>query len=195
MHSIGAIILAAGGSSRFGEPKQLLVWKGESLVRRAVRVASDAGCAPVVVVAGSALDQIALELRETAAIILENLHWQQGLGTSIHVGLRYLRNSAPEIEAVVLLACDQPFVDAGVITSLNGQRETSRKSIVASSYANTLGVPVLFEKTWFDSLLELPNDSGAKTLIESHPDDVAQVEFSKGVIDVDTPADLERLNL
>src|SRR5450432_1055992 len=130
MRSIGAIILAAGGSSRFGQAKQFLSFQGESLVRRTVRSAIDAGCTPVAVVVGDARACIETELREMPAVIVENPEWQRGLGGSIRCGLRYLLISRPEINAVILLACDQPFVGVGVIASLLGQRDESRKPIV-----------------------------------------------------------------
>lgn len=195
MRNVGAIILAAGGSSRFGQAKQLLSFQGESLVRRAVRTAMEAGCACVTVVVGDARDRIETELRETPAVIVENPEWQRGLGTSIRCGLRHLLSSRPEIDTVVLLACDQPFADASVITSLIAQRENSHKPIVACSYANTLGIPALFDRACFESLLALPDDSGAKALIESRSADVAQIEFEKGAIDIDTPADFERIRI
>jgi molybdenum cofactor cytidylyltransferase len=193
MRNLGAIILAAGGSSRFGQAKQLLSFQGESLVRRAVRSAIEAGCACVNVVVGDARDRIETELRETPAVIVKNPEWQRGLGTSIRCGLRHLLGSQPELDAVVLLACDQPFVDANVIRSLIAQQEASRKPIVACSYANTLGIPALFDRACFESLLALPDDSGAKALIESRSADVAQIEFERGALDIDTPADFERI--
>lgn len=193
MRNVGAVILAAGGSGRFGQPKQLLSWQGESLVRRALRSASEAGCAPVTVVAGEARDRIEKELRGSSAAVVENPAWKRGVGTSIRCGLLHLRSSWPEPNAVVLLACDQPFVDPSVIQSLIAEWENSRKPMVACSYAGTLGIPALFDRACFEELLALPDDSGAKALIESRPDDVASVEFEKGAIDIDTPADFERL--
>lgn len=193
MGDVGAIILAAGGSGRFGQPKQLLSWQGESLVRRAVRSASEAGCLHLTVVAGEARDRIEKELRETGAAVVENPEWRRGLGTSIRCGVGHLLSSHPELDAVVLLTCDQPFVDANVIQSLIAERENSRKPIVACSYAGTLGVPALFDRTCFESLLALADDSGAKGLIEAHSADVGQIEFEKGAIDIDTPGDFEGL--
>jgi len=193
MRNPGAIILAAGGSTRFGQAKQLLLFHGESLVRRAVRSATEAGCGNVTVVAGDARDRIEAELGETPAVIVENPEWRRGLGTSIRCGLRHLLSSRPELDAVILLACDQPFVDAGVITSLIAQQDKSGKPIVACSYANTLGIPALFVRACFESLLELPDGSGAKALIESRSDDVAQIVFEKGAIDIDTPVDYEQI--
>lgn len=193
MRNVGAVILAAGGSSRLGQPKQLLSFQGESLLRRAVRSALEAGCTCVTVVAGDARDRIEIELRGTPATIVENLEWQRGIGTSVRCGLRHLLSSRPDIDAAVLLACDQPFLEAGVITALIARQESSGKPIVASRYAGTLGIPALFHRSCFESLLALPDDSGAKTLIESRSRDVAQVEFQKGALDIDTPGDLERM--
>lgn len=193
MRDVSAVILAAGGSSRLGQPKQLLSFQGESLLRRAVRAALEAGCRCVTVVAGDARDRIEIELRGTPAAIVENLEWQRGIGTSVRCGLRHLLISRPDIDAVVLLACDQPFLDAGVIASLIARRESSGKPIVASSYAGTLGIPALFHRSCFESLLALPDDSGAKALIESRSADVAQMEFEQGAIDIDTPGDFEGL--
>lgn len=193
MGDVGAIILAAGGSGRFGQPKQLLSWQGESLVRRAVRSASEAGCFHLTVVAGEARDRIENELGGTSAVIVENPEWRRGLGTSIRCGLRHLLASRPELDAIVVLTCDQLFVDGNVISSLIAQGENSGKPIVASSYAGTLGIPALFDRACFEALLALPDDSGAKSLIESRSAEVAQVEFEKGAIDIDTPADFEGL--
>jgi molybdenum cofactor cytidylyltransferase len=193
MSSVGAVILAAGGSSRFGQPKQLLTFRGESLVLRAVRAATDACDAGVAVVAGDTRALIEAELRESAATVVENPEWRRGLGTSIRYGLRHLIASTPELNAALVMACDQPFVDARVVGALLAEQERSGKAIVASSYANTLGIPALFDRSCFEALLALPDDSGAKALIESRRNDVAHLEFEQGAIDIDTPADFERL--
>jgi molybdenum cofactor cytidylyltransferase len=193
MSSVGAVILAAGGSSRFGEPKQLLTFQGESLVRRAVRAATEACDAGVAVVAGDTRALIEAELRESGAEVVENPAWRQGLGTSIRCGLRHLLVLVPELEAVVLIACDQPYVEAETVAALVKKRASTSKAIVSSRYANTLGIPALFDRSCFDALLALPDDSGAKALIESRPDDVAHIDFERGAIDIDTPADFERL--
>jgi molybdenum cofactor cytidylyltransferase len=204
MRNVGAIILAAGGSSRFGRPKQLLQFRGETLIHRAVRAATEAGCDPVIVVVGAISDTIRSEvaIRESRiafpsalgdgarAAVVENEEWQNGVGTSIRRGLEQLPTS---VEAVVLIAFDQPFVDASVVAELIAAQEKTRKPMVASSYANTLGVPALFDRSCFADLLALPADSGAKTLMTTRPNDVAAVAFERGAIDIDTPEDFERL--
>ena len=194
MRNVGAIILAAGGASRFGQPKQLLFFRGETLVRRAVRAAGEAGCVDIAVVVGDERELIENELRQTAVFVVHNPEWRRGLGTSIRTGLRHLLDAQPKLDAVVLLTCDQPFVEAGALAALIKTQETAGKSIVASAYAGTLGVPALFDRTCFDSLLALPDDSGAKALIESRQSDVGRIEFEQAAIDIDTPADFERLD-
>ncbi|MEN3370400.1 MAG: molybdenum cofactor cytidylyltransferase [Verrucomicrobiota bacterium] len=192
MRNVGAIVLAAGGSGRFGQPKQLLAFQGESLVRRAVRAVS-AQCSCVVVVVGDLGAEIENDLSESSATIVLNADWRCGLGTSIRCGLRDLLASLADLDAVVIVACDQPFVESSTIAALIAERERSGKPIVASSYANTLGIPALFDRSCFEELLALPDQSGAKAIIESRRDDVASIEFEKGAIDIDTPADFERL--
>ena len=167
MRNVGAVILAAGGSTRLGAPKQFLQWEGESLVRRAVRAAAEADCAPVVVVVGRDSERIAVELRDTPAQLVPNPEWESGLGSSIRTGIETLLSADAQPDAVVLLACDQPFVDASLIAALIAQWDSSGNRIVASRYANTLGVPALFDRSCFAALMELPNDSGAKALIKS----------------------------
>lgn len=190
MRTIGAVVLAAGGSSRLGKAKQLLTFRGETLIRRVVRAATEAGCDPIVVVVGESGAAIRQEIHASATVV-ENAEWQRGLGTSIRRGLREIAESA---DAVVLLTCDQVMVDRGVIAHLIGAQEKTGKPIIASSYAKTLGVPALFERSCFEALLALPDDSGAKKLIEEQAGNVASVPFEDGAIDIDTREDFERLN-
>jgi len=190
MGRVGAVILAAGGSSRLGQPKQLLSFRGETLVARVVRVAMKSGCDPVVVVVGENGNQIRTVLEGPGPTIVENAEWPRGIGTSIHCGLLAC---ADRIDAVVLLTCDQPFVDAAHISKLIATQATTGKAVVASAYAQTLGVPALFDRTCFDALLALPPDAGAKSLISARSKDAAAVAFEEAAIDIDTPADFERL--
>ncbi|MGA7275703.1 MAG: nucleotidyltransferase family protein, partial [Candidatus Udaeobacter sp.] len=141
----GAVIVAAGGSSRLGQPKQLLRFRGKSLVQHIVAAARQAGCSPVIVVIGSDSEKVTGELRSTNAVIVENENWQRGIGSSIRAGVQGLIDYAPEIDAIILLVCDQPGVNADTIRNLIKLREEMKKRIVASRYADTLGVPALFD--------------------------------------------------
>lgn len=193
MRDVAAVVLAAGASTRLGTPKQLLRFNGESLVRGAVRAVLEAGCAPVVVVVGDLAARLDDELDGLEVVTAQNEQSSLGLGTSIRCGVEGVLSARGDIAAVVLLACDQPFVDAQTITTLIDAWRRSDKRIAASQYADTAGIPALFSRACFDALLALPNDSGAKPLITSHLNDTVLVSFARGEIDIDIPADIARL--
>jgi molybdenum cofactor cytidylyltransferase len=191
---IAAVILAAGESSRLGQPKQLIQFRGKTLVRRMVDAASEAGCRPILVVLGSnkLVQGISSELKKTGATIVANPNWKCGIGTSIRAGIQNLLEIAPEVEATVLLTCDQLFVDRAVIDGLITLHHQTRKPIVAASYAGTLGVPALFDRSRLPELLGLDDSAGAKSIILSNRDQVAEFPFPEGGIDIDTAEDRER---
>ena len=188
-----AIILAAGNSSRLGQPKQLVVHCGESLVRRAIRAAVEIECNPVVVVLGAQADKMRASLDGLEIALVRNGDWREGIASSIRAGIDYLIESAPRVEACLLLACDQPFVDASALQQIIDLRLTGGKPIVASFYAGTFGIPALFDRACFADLLRLKGDYGAKRLILSQSSEVAAIEFPDAAIDIDTPADFQRL--
>jgi molybdenum cofactor cytidylyltransferase len=189
MHRIGAVVLAAGESARFGEPKQLVRFRGHTLIDGAIAAAQEANCRPIVVVVGSDAAKIVRALGGGDILIEKNARYRDGMGTSIVAGVKRLIEIAPETEAVVLLVCDQPFVTGEVISGLIERWSATHRPIVASGYAETLGVPVLFERSCFDELLQIANDNGAKPVILKNRDRVTTVPFRDGRIDIDTPND------
>ena len=186
---IAALILAAGGSTRFGQPKQLLPYRGQSLVRHVVTAALEAECQPVVVVVGREHTQIDATLQGLPVQLARNDAWECGLGSSIRLGVKALENCP----AIAILACDQPHLSPALIRQLGAVQETTQKPIVASAYAETLGVPALFARSCFPALMSLPDGQGAKAIIAAHPEDVASVDFPDGAIDIDTPDDYRSL--
>ncbi len=194
MHKLAAIILAAGESSRLGLSKQLLLFRGKTLVRTIVDAACEAGCSPVVVVNGSDSEKIHRELLRANVIEVRNANWQCGIGSSIHTGVQTLINHAPDVEAAILFVCDQPAVNAVLIERLIATYEATERDIVACSYEGTFGVPALFDRSLFDELLSLGNKSGAKSIILQNPERVAPFVFPEGAIDIDNWEDWEKLN-
>lgn len=185
---VGIIILAAGRSERLGHPKQLVKFNGQGLLTHTVKTAlaiSDR----VAIVLGAFIAQIVAELDATKAVIVENQSWEEGMGSSIRIGLNTIQDIYPDCEAVIFLACDQPFVTEAHLQTLVTTAENSPKTIVASQYANTSGIPVLFKKQHWPALLEIKGDKGAHSVLANHSEDIENVFFKNGEIDVDTPED------
>jgi len=188
---IGAIVLAAGGSSRLGTPKQLVTFRGETLVRQAAKAALESVCDRVVVVVGSHAAEMRRELNDLPVSVVENKDWQSGISSSIRAGIEGIVSS--DLEGVVIMLCDQPFVTASVLNELISTHRETGHAIVASTYSTTRGVPAFFAPELFNELASLAKDEGARRIIASHPEQVAIVEFPHGAIDIDTPQDHARL--
>ncbi len=185
---IAAVVLAAGSSSRMGEPKQLLRIGAQSLVRRIVEEAVASHVSKTIVVIGSEAGAVRAELSALPISLIENPRWSEGIGTSIAAGVE----AANGCDAVVILACDQPDVSAATINSLVAEHHRTQKPIIASAYSDTLGIPALFAREYFAALRELPPEEGAKRVILAHPASVAAVAFAAGAVDLDTRADYAR---
>jgi molybdenum cofactor cytidylyltransferase len=190
---IGVMILAAGQSSRLGQPKQLLEFRGRALLRHVIEVAIAADCGEIVVVLGAAIaacqSQIPLDIPT-----VENPNWQTGMAGSIGVGLNFLLLQHPNLQAVLITVCDQPFISAALFNQLITHYQTHSSCIVASQYGDVVGVPALFDRNLFPDLLNLSGDMGARKIIQRHQEKCQIVAFPQGEIDVDTMADYVQLN-
>jgi molybdenum cofactor cytidylyltransferase len=192
--SVAAIVLAAGESRRLGQPKQLLLLNGETLIVRALRLVSEAGAAPVLAVLGARGDVIRDSIDGRSAIVVANEDWEQGISTSIHVGIRALAEYAPGSRGVLLLGCDQPRLDAHHLRELIQTFDAQGgEAIAASAYAGIQGIPAVFPHTAFPELLALRGDKGARALIVNATCAVIPVPFEGGEIDIDLPQDLAKL--
>lgn len=190
---IGAVILAAGASTRMGTPKQLLEYRGETLLRRAAHAALKAGCSPVVVVMGAHAELLREELRGLDVLEAKNPHWASGMGSSVRVGVEAVVEADAGVAAVVLMLCDQPFVTSEVVAGLVATYRKSARPIVASQYGGSFGVPALFSKSFLEELARLEDGAGAKQIIQRHLPQVHLLPFPGGETDVDTPEDFARL--
>jgi molybdenum cofactor cytidylyltransferase len=191
---IGIIILAAGGSLRLGRPKQVLEYKGKSLLRRSAEAAIACECESVVVVLGFEADELAKELLDLPVNISLNDIWAEGISSSIKAGLANLLETDPDIAAVVVMLSDQPYVSQKTITSLVNTYKSSGKPIVAAEYDGVLGVPALFDREMFDELAKLEGDAGARVVIRQNVGaKVATVQAPEAAFDVDTPEDFRRM--
>lgn len=190
---VGAVILAAGASSRMGRPKQTLQYRGESLLRRAALAALGAGCCPVIVVTGANAE---LSRREMAGLDVRevlNPRWETGMASSVRAGVEALVGAAAEAGAAVLLLCDQPHVTAAVISELIAAHRATERLVVASAYGGSFGVPALFGRALFVELAQLEGAAGAKQVIKRYAAEAHFIPFPGGEVDVDTPDDFSRL--
>jgi molybdenum cofactor cytidylyltransferase len=192
MSRVAIVILAAGGSSRMGSPKQLLPWQGKSLLVRACQEAIEAQCGPVVVVLGAHADRMRPHISSLNVNAVVNDDWTSGMGTSIRLGIRSITSALP-VDAAILCVCDQPHVTAGVYQTLIKAFRASHMPIVASKYADAIGTPALFSATLMPQLLALKDDEGGKSILTRLAHDVLAVPFPLGAADIDTPEDYERL--
>ena len=182
---VAAVILAAGASTRLGEPKQMVTFGSERLLERAVRVATEACCEPVVVVLGAFAEEIALACNLRQVTVLHNSAWREGMASSIRLGIAAIKVRA---DAVILMTCDQPAVSSDHLRRLIAIGGTEA---AASSYDARLGTPAYFPADRFPDLLALGGDAGARGLLSG----VAAVELPNGELDIDTPETLHAARL
>lgn len=187
---IASVILAAGSSTRLGEPKQLLRQNGTTLVRRIAEIALSLDVGPVVTVLGANEARVNRELANLPLIKPVNINWSEGLASSLRVGLAALPNEP--IDAFLILLTDQPHVTADLLRQLINAAQETGHGIVASRYAEPahLGVPALFHIRYKAECMAFTGDVGARKLIRQYPDDCAEVPFPLGAVDLDTPQDV-----
>jgi molybdenum cofactor cytidylyltransferase len=192
--SVAVIVLAAGASRRLGQPKQLLMHGGETLLERADRLASEAGAAPVIIVLGANFEIIRASVVLMNSVLSINDRWEQGISTSIRAGLKSLDAVAPSTQGVLILSCDQPRLASdqlrGLIETFTTQSEPS---IVASAYAGVVGIPAVFPRMAFPLLFALRGDKGARGLLLEPPCPLIAIPFAGGEVDIDRPEDLKQL--
>jgi len=193
MNKTGIIIMAAGNSSRLGRPKQLLPYRGKTLLTHVVTEALSAALDPVIVVTGAFREEISLSLQGYSVDVVYNPRWEEGMASGIGAGLSKILSRDPGIEAVILAVCDQPYLTAGLLSELVEEHRGSRKGMVACSYADAVGTPALFGQGYFRDLSNLSGSEGAKKLLRLHGNDLVTIPFPQGNIDIDTEEDYQAL--
>jgi molybdenum cofactor cytidylyltransferase len=189
----GVVILAAGRSTRMGSPKQLLPYSATTLLQHTIDAAESSQAQAVTVVLGSNAGLIRETIKSQETNYIINTSFREGIASSIRCGIDELVKSHPHVHAVILMVADQPYVSATLLNQLIEQYLTKDQPIVASKYGETLGTPVLFDKRFWNELLQLKGDEGAKSLIYKYIDQAGIVPFPGGDIDIDTREDFNNL--
>lgn len=187
--NLATVILAAGASKRMGMPKQILPIGNKTMIKHIIDEVLELETYPITVVIGANRDKIAPEVADIPINIIVNQHWETGMASSIKMGLIGTYLIEKNIEALLIVTSDMPFVTEKVLKKLIEKAESSTAKIVASGYGKSVGVPALFKREVFNDLLDLSGEEGAKSLFKKYKKEVEVVSFPEGEIDLDTKED------
>jgi molybdenum cofactor cytidylyltransferase len=202
---VAGIILAAGESARFGQPKQLLDWKGQPFVRVVAMTALEAGLSPVIVVTGSNAEKIELAVKDLNVTVVRNEEWKSGQGSSIAAGILHLTSAstlpaAPlsasrpkRVGAAIFLLTDQPQVTTSILRALVENHAQGLHPIVAPMVLDQRANPVLFDRVTFPDLTKLEGDVGGRAIFHKHRVEYLPWHDDRLLLDVDTPEMYQRL--
>lgn len=190
--TLGVIVLAAGASSRMGQSKQLLEIDAMPLLRRSVLAAVESEIGEVLVVLGARSDEHREVIHDLPIQIITNDQWQLGMGCSLKYGLQHLLYEKQSWNGVVIMVCDQPAVTAGHLKKLVQLHLLQRDKIIASSYQEVAGVPALLPKNYFNQLLTMGDEEGARKIIQAEKENVLALPLIRGEHDLDTLEDYQK---
>ena len=190
---IGVVILAAGSSSRLGYAKQLVEFNGKSLLQHAIDVSDSLEFDTKILVLGARKEKIESEIDRKGYEIVMNENWEEGMGSSIRDGVLRSQELLNNLDHILILLSDQPFVSRERIEELIQVQLDKNTQATYSEYAGDIGVPAIFSAEVFHDLKGLKGDQGAKKLIHDQKLNYEIVKFEMGNFDVDTAEDVELL--
>ena len=193
MSKIPVILLAAGGSSRMGQPKQLIPWGEKTLIEHQVETLINIGN-PVIVVLGNASESVIPLLEKYDIKISINKNWETGLGSSVVSGINYVTENFSDTKGVMTTLLDLPLISVQHYQNLLKTFQPGTGQIIISTSADGWkGVPAVFDKCYFDELKALKGDEGAKNIIRKHMDKTIGMDCGVMLKDLDTPEDYQKL--
>jgi molybdenum cofactor cytidylyltransferase len=176
-----------------GALKQLLAFKGSTLISNVIAQARQARFDRIVVVVGSHGEAVSRAIEQEPVEIAMNHEWSSGMGSSIRAGMKHFHKAPPMPDRIAILLSDQPLVQAHHIDALLDLQASTGAPLVAAEYAGHAGVPAVFGQTMFSFLESLALDTGAKHLLRAGKFDVVTYPLPEAATDLDTPADLAAL--
>ena len=186
-NSLHAVVLAAGASTRFGSPKQLVRVAGRPLLHTAVTRAAEVVGNALTVILGAGAAQLAPLLKHSPGAVVVNQDWREGIASSIRVAVARLPATCA---GVMLVLADQAAVSADDLKRLAGTWRKQPQYIAAALYAGVCGAPAIFPRSTFRELAELRGDAGARQLLRRNADRIVRVPMPSAALDIDTPEDL-----
>ena len=191
--NITLVILAAGASSRMGEPKQLLPWNDSFLLKHAIQTAEKSSAKDIVVVLGANFERIKEKIKASKITVLNNHDWELGLGKSIAHAVSFVKDASEKNDGVLFMLADQPFITEMYLDKLISSFSSNSKQIIATAYKDgSKGVPTLFDTVYFDELLLLKDDNGAQSVVRKNKQHVKVLESGIDNFDIDSQEDYDR---
>lgn len=192
--STGVLILAAGAASRMNRAKMLMAFGSTSILGHIVEEVKATKPGHICLVTGYYHKEIVETIDTSGLFIVHNEHWREGMASSISKGIQEMIKKDPALSSVMIVVSDQPHLNRTVLNEMFTAQAQTKKGIIAAEYGKISGTPVLFSKKYFNQLMELTGDTGAKSILQKHKTDLTTVEFSLGAIDIDTPEDYENFS-
>lgn len=191
---VAGIVLAAGESTRYGQPKQMLDWKGEPFVRAVAKTALQSGLSPVLVITGAHAERVESAVNDLDVLCIRNEHWKTGQASSIRAAIESLAQpSSPKTGGAIFLLADQPQLTSSVIRALLEKHASRLYPIVAPMVIDRRANPVLFDRVTFPDLLTLEGDVGGRAVFHKHRLEYLPWHDDRLLLDVDTPEMYQRL--
>lgn len=190
---LAGVVLAAGGSARLGQPKQLLDWEGKPFVRAVAETAMSAGLSPVIVVTGAYREDVAAGLEGMPIQLLNNPNWREGQASSVRRAAEFLLETIPEVYGAMIFLVDQPQIPVELARTLMAAYSSSLSPIVAPLIDDRRGNPVLFDRLTFDALSRIEGDTGGRQVFSKFRVQYLPWLDAKAGMDVDTLEDYQRL--
>jgi molybdenum cofactor cytidylyltransferase len=189
---ISGLVLGAGASSRFGRPKQLLPFRGTTLLGWVINQAKGAtGLDEVIVVLGRAADEVREQVIFGHAKVVENPVFGEGCASSYRAGIGAID---PRSDAIMIILGDQPGIDPEIINHMADEWRQGDSRIALASYQGRKGHPMLFARPLFDKLVELHGDKAAWKIVDANPDLVEEIPFDRPFPeDIDTWEDFQKV--
>jgi molybdenum cofactor cytidylyltransferase len=187
---LSVLIPAAGASTRLGQSKQLVNYRGKPLLQHVIDVVSSTNPSQIIVVTGADADTIREKIQAPDVRWVHNPHWQNGLGDSIAQGARSVD---PQSSGLMIMLCDQYRVTEADLRKLVETWRANQARIVAAKAGERCMPPLIFPSDMFNNLEKLTGETGARSLVARHPGQVTAVSMENAAIDLDTHEQLQNL--